>query len=376
MAPRILRILKIIVGSVLLAAFLAGCLPSVNELEAVQYTPLAGADWEVSTPQAQGLDPMRVAALYYQAARTETTNSVLVVKNGKLIAEDYFNDGAIDFKDKIASVTKSFTSALVGIAIDQGYLSSVDQKMMEFFPELADQIVDERKNEITIRQMLQMRAGYPWEESSDALFDLMYYGWRASTLVDVPLIRNPGSDFDYSNLTSHLLAIIVARACNTDLKPYAQDHLLSPIGAEMGDWTTDWEYNRIGHGDMELTPRDLAKFGLLYLNEGEWDGIQVVPGWWIRQSLQTYTEDAWDHRVGRNFTDMGYGYQWWSGRAGDHEFNFAWGHGGQMIALVKQYDLVIVVTADPQYEQQGGDSSWKTEKENLNLVGDFISTLP
>ena len=133
---------------------LVGCLPSMEELEAIDYAPVAGVDWEVSTPAAQGLDPMLVAGLYYQAARTETTNSVLVVKNGKLIAEGYFNDGATDFKDKTASVTKSFTSALVGIAIDQGYLSSVDQKMMEFFPELADQITDLRKNQITIRQML------------------------------------------------------------------------------------------------------------------------------------------------------------------------------------------------------------------------------
>lgn len=221
-----------------------------------------------------------------------------------------------------------------------------------------------------------MRAGYPWEESSTALFDLMYYGWRASTLVDVPLIRDPGSGFDYSNLTSHLLAIIVARACNTDLKPYAQEHLLTPIGAEMGDWTTDWEYNRIGHGDMELTSQDMAKFGLLYLDDGEWDGTQVVPAEWVHESLQTYTEDAWKYRVGRNFTDMGYGYQWWSGKAGDHDFTFAWGHGGQLIALVEEFDMVIVVTADPLYAQQGGDSSWKTEKENPNLVGDFIASLP
>ena len=376
MAPKYRNTLKMITGAVLVVVMLAGCLPSIEDLEAIVYAPLAGGDWPVSTPEAQGLNPLLVAALYHQAARTETTNSVLVVKNGKLIAEGYFNDGAIDFKNDIASVTKSFTSALVGIAIDQGCLTGVDQKMMEFFPELADQVSDARKNEITIQQMLQMRAGYPWEESSAALFDLMYYGWRASTLVDVPLIRDPGSGFDYSNLSSHLLAIIVARACNTDLKPYAQEHLLSPIGAEVGDWIYDWEYHRIGHAGMYLTARDLAKFGLLYLADGVWEGEQVVPGWWVRQSLQTYTEDAWGPRVGKNFTDMGYGYQWWSGRAGDHEFNFAWGHGGQVIALVAEYNMVIVVTADPLYEQHGGDSSWKHEKENLNLVGDFISTLP
>ena len=251
-----------IAGVTLILVTVAGCVPSLEDLEAIDYRPVAGLDWEASTAEAQGLDPLLVAGLYYQAARIETTNSVLVIKNGKLIAEGYFNDGAIDFKDKIASVTKSFTSALVGIAIDQGCLSSVDQKMMEFFPELVDQITDPRKNQITIRQMLQMRAGYPWEESSAALFDLIYCGWRASTLVDVHLVRDPGSDFDYSNLTSHLLAIIVARACDTDLRPYAQEYLLTPIGAENGRLdhrlgiqpSRAWRHGTYGAGFGQVRP--------------------------------------------------------------------------------------------------------------------------
>jgi CubicO group peptidase (beta-lactamase class C family) len=359
----------------ILSMLLTGCGPSDEDLEAVDYTPLQREDWEVSTPAEQRLDPRLVAELYYNAAELESIYGLLVIKDGKLIAEEYFHEGAVDRKDNRQSVTKSFTSALVGIALDQGYLSSVDQKMMEFFPELADQITDPRKEQITIRQMLQMRAGYPWEESTPELFEVLYTGFRPSTLVDVPLTYDPGTDFDYSNLTSHLLGIIVARACETDLKSYAQEHLFSPLDAEVGFWQQDWEGYYLGYAEIEVTARDMAKFGLLYLNDGAYEGNQIIPADWVHDSLQTYSEDAWDYRVGRNFRDIGYGYQWWSVRAGDHRYNLAWGHGGQQIALLDEFDMVIVVTADPLYGQHG-DDPWRLEKANLNLVADFINSLP
>ncbi|MEJ2013219.1 MAG: serine hydrolase [Anaerolineales bacterium] len=272
-------------------------------------------------------------------------------------------------------MTKSYTSALVGIALDQGYLKSVDQKMMEFFPELADRIRDRRKNDITIRHMLQMRAGYPWEESTKQLFELLYTGFRPSNLIDVPLVRNPGTDFEYSNLTSHLLGVIVTRATDTDLKSFAEQNLFAPIEVEVGDWIKDWEGYYNGHSDLHFMARDMAKFGLLYLNDGEIDGNQIISAQWVRDSLQTYSEDAWAYRVGQNFNDIGYGYQWWSVRAGDHRYNLAWGHGGQQIALVDALDMVVVVKADPLFGQHGG-GPWKREKANLNLVADFISSLP
>ena len=136
---------------ILILSMLAGCGPSTQELEAVDYTPLPGDDWKVSTPAEQGLKPMLVAELYYKAAELETIKGLLVVKNGKIIAEGYFNGGAVDEMFDRASATKSFASALVGIALDQGCLSSVDQKMMDFFPEFAGQITDPRKGQITIR---------------------------------------------------------------------------------------------------------------------------------------------------------------------------------------------------------------------------------
>jgi len=362
-------------GVILILSMLVGCGPSIKDLEAVDYTPLSRDDWKVSTPEEQGLDPMLVAELYCNAVKLETIYSLLVVKNGYLIAEGYFNEGSIDQKDRLQSVTKSYTSALVGIALEQGCLSSLDQKMLDFFPELADQITDPRKKQITIRQMLQMRAGYPWEESTSELFEMLYHGFRPSLLVEVPLVSDPGTQFEYSNLTSHLVGVIVARACETDLKSFAQQNLFAPLGVEMGDWIQDWEGYYNGHADLHFTARDMAKFGLLYLNDGEYQGNQLVAADWVHDSLQTYSENAWKYSVGRNFRDIGYGYQWWSVRAGDHRYNLAWGHGGQQIVLLEEFDMVIVVTADPLFAQHGG-GPWSHEKANLNLVGDFINSLP
>jgi CubicO group peptidase (beta-lactamase class C family) len=167
----------------------------------------------------------------------------------------------------------------------------------------------------------------------------------------------------------------VARACDTDLKSYAEEHLFSPMGAGVGDWLQGWEGYYIGFADLEITARDMAKFGQLYLDGGQFEGNQIVPADWVHDSLQIYSEDAWYFRVGSNWRDSGYGYQWWSIRAGDHRYNLAWGHGGQQIALLDELDLVVVATADPLYKQHG-DQPWKLEKANLNLVADFIASLP
>jgi CubicO group peptidase (beta-lactamase class C family) len=213
---------------IVILSTLVGCAPSTEELEAVDYAPLPGGDWKVSTPEAQGLDPMLLAKLYYEAAELETLYGLLVIKNGTLIAEKYFNEGSIDQVSGRASATKSFTSALVGIALDQGCLQSVDQKMIDFFPEYADEIIDPRKEQITIEHLLQMRGGYPDEEMTDDYFEIMFFqdNWDfVPHLVDFPLVSDPGTQYNYSNLTSHLLGVIVTRACDQDLESFAQEYV-------------------------------------------------------------------------------------------------------------------------------------------------------
>ena len=144
---------------------------------------------------------------------------------------------------------------------------------------------------------------------------------------------------------------------------------------EVGDdWNQDLDGYYIGCGDIQFTARDMAKFGLLYLNSGEYEGNQIISTDWVQASLQTYSEKAWDN-IGR-FHDIGYGYQWWSATAGEHDINFAWGHGGNLIVLVHGLDMVVVVTADSFYGKEAHWDSWKYEKANIELVANFISSLP
>ncbi|MFN2204330.1 MAG: serine hydrolase domain-containing protein [Candidatus Promineifilaceae bacterium] len=367
------RLPFLLAGLLLLLSMIPACGPSSEELEAVNYAPLAVGDWQVSTPEEQGLDPMLLAELYHNAAELETLYGLLVIKNGRLVAEDYFNEGSVGQKALLQSAAKSITSALVGIALDRGCLSSVDQKMLEFFPEFSGQIDDPRKREITIRDMLQMRAGYPPEESDSALWEAVWSGDYAHLVADFPLTSDPGSEFQYSNLTSHWLGIIVASACDTDLESFAQEFLFDPLNAEIGSWRKDLDGYNWAAGEIHLSARDAAKFGLLYLNEGEFEGTQVVPAAWVNDSLQSYSLPAHDN-IGE-FHDIGYGYQWWSATVGDHPVNFAWGHGGQLIVLLDELDMVIVVTADPFYEVYGSES-WRHEKAMFDLVGEFIASLP
>ena len=148
------------------------------------------------------------------------------------------------------------------------------------------------------------------------------------------------------------------------------------MDSELGDWTRDLDGYNWGWGEIYVTARDMAKFGWLYLNDGEYRGNQVIPADWVHDSLHVYSEDAWiTKKVGRYFHDIGYGYQWWSARVGDHHFSFAWGHGGQLIVLLDELDMFVVTTVDPLHDTPP-EAGWKHEKPIIDLVGEFIQSFP
>jgi CubicO group peptidase (beta-lactamase class C family) len=370
-------VLRTVMSILVAAGFLVGCGrgPTAEDLAAVDYAPGTVEGWTVSTPAEHGLDPDAVAELYWRAGQLETIRNLLIIKDGEMVALREFPFGGQRRQQNVQSVTKSYMGALVGIAIEQGCLPGVDTPMMTYFPELVDQIRDPRKDDITVRQLLQMRAGYPWEEASTQGVELLYGGFRPSNLIDLPLVRDPGTGWDYSNLSSHLLAIIVARACGEDLMDFAQEHLFDPLGSTPLKWTQDWEGYRLGYTELFVSALEMARFGQLYLDGGRYQGQQVVPEAWIEDSWQPYTEGAWYYKVGDNFDRTAYGYQWWIIDAGPHTYRLAWGHGGQQIAVLPELDMVVVLNADPLY-RQSGDGPWGLEKANLNLVADFIAGLP
>jgi CubicO group peptidase (beta-lactamase class C family) len=353
---------------------LTACGPSKEDLSKVEYAPLLREDWPISTPVDQGLSAEKVAELYFEAGKMETLYSLLVVKNGYLVAEDYFNEGAIDNRDRLQSVTKSITSALVGLAIEQGCLGGIEQRVLTFFPEVATEIEDPRKHDITLRELLMMRSGYPREEDDQEYWDGLLSGHYPRLLKEFPLVSDPGEAFHYSNLSSNWLGIIVSSACGMSLKSYAESQLFAPLAIQAGQWGEDAEGNNNGCGDLHLTARAAAKFGLTYLNNGRCNGQQIISPAWVEASLKTYSVgEAFASRIG-DFDDIGYGYHWWSARAGDYRVNFAWGHGGQLIVLVADLDMVVVTTSYPFWKEHN-DRSWSHERAIMTLVSEFISGL-
>lgn len=364
------------VRTVILLFLLAGSSSGCLAKEEIDYAPLEREGWPISTPEEQGLDPSLVAALYQDAQELDTLYGLLVIKNGHLVAEKYYQGRSVDSRDPLASVTKSFTSALAGIALEQGCLESLDVKMADYFPEYTDQLEDPRKQAITLEQMLQMRSGYPWEEFVQPYLDELFRtpNWIPH-LVDFPLTSQPGTEFGYSNLTAHLAGVIIAKACGQSLYIMAEDYLFDPLDGKMGSWPYDPSGYNYGSGALALTARDAARFGLLYLNDGEYQDQQIIPAAYVEKSLARYSTGIYGEGLGRYLRDLGYGYFWWSARSGEHEFNYAWGHGGNLIVLVHDLDLVVVTTAD-NLSGVFGEESWEKERAIIDVVTKFIQSLP
>lgn len=366
--------------AVLLVSVVA-CGPTRAQLEAIKYAPQQRGDWEISTPEREGLDPLRVAELVYDAEHLETIHGVLVVKNDRLVAERYFNGSNIDDAGDRMSTTKSFVSALAGIAVQRGCLR-VDQRMTEFFPEYAKDLSSTPKAAITVEHLLQMRAGYPWEGLESPYMEKIFleknYNW-APHVVDFPLTRATGKEFGYSNLTSHLLGIAIARGCETDLLTFARANLFAPMKAELPRWHKGTDGFHFGAFGIHVTARDMAKFGSVYLHQGRFRGVPVVPAAWVQASLRRYSEGinftGWlSSELGDYFHDLGYGYQWWSASAGDQRFDFAWGHGGNLIVLHHGMKLIVVTSADPLYDYPES-AGWKYEGAIIDVVGKYLASL-
>lgn len=358
------------------------CAPrQAEEEDSDNYQPLALADWNISTPEAQGLDPGRVLAAYRKANSLSNIYSLLIVKNGFLVAEKYFHGQAHNIPNPTASVTKSIVSCLAGIALRKNILSGLDQTITGFFPEVDWAALDPRKSQITIRQMLQMRSGFPWEEFSGHINRLFSTRNWIPLIAEFPLMSDPGTEFGYSNLTAHLMAIILARAADTPLSSFAQTHVFQPLDIQAGYWPADALGYNYGSGDLCLKPRDMAKFGLLFLNSGSFNGSQVVPAEWVSESLTPYSFNVYarggsylEGKILSSFDVLDYGYLWWSSKAGDHPFHYAWGHGGQLIVLIRDLNMVVVTSAN-NLAGQFGDAAWQKEKAIMEMVGELIASL-
>jgi CubicO group peptidase (beta-lactamase class C family) len=269
-------------------------------------------------------------------------NSVLIIYNDKLILEKYYNDWTRDKLHEIHSVTKSVTSALIGIALDKGYIPSVNQKMSDYFPQNE---MDSLKKQITLQNMLTMSAGLNWDERSkryyepgNTITDMLYMrdDW-IDYILEQPMSDTPGERFNYNGGISILLGSIIHSSSKMTVSSFAEKYLFQPIGINHYQWPDHMGLSYCA-GGLSLRSIDLAKFGYLYYSNGKWKGNQVISESWIKESLKPRYKSE---------LKTCYGYQWWSI---DSLFNFetipyAAGYGWQYVYLIKEFNLMVVFTA-------------------------------
>ncbi len=319
-------------------------------------------EWETSTPEKQGLDSFMINRALCQICRISYYYSFLIVRNGYLVVEDYYNGRNEYIMDPIFSVTKSYISAVIGIAIDKGYIESIDSKLLDFFPEYIDEDTDPRKFEITIGHLLTMTAGFDHENNIGS--ELNKTENMIASIIASDLRFNPKTDFLYSTHGAHLLSGIINKVTGMSTREFTLRELFNPMGCESVKWIKDQNGIDFGGAGMFLTPRDMARFGYLYLKNGILDGKQIVPGEWIKNSVTThhhYTE-AWD-KMG----ELGYGYLWWTGELRGYPLYFASGLGGQFILVIPDLNMVVIST---MHESAENDSNQM--ESFITIVNNYI----
>jgi hypothetical protein len=298
--------------------------------------------WRISTPEAQGLDSEIFEHAFHIAENMPYLWSVLVTRNEYLIGERYFHFYNQNDSQAIHSVSKSILSALVGIAVDRGYIRSIHQKIMDFFPDYTEAVVDPRFFEITLKQLLTMTAGLPPNESSPGFRNPYELEMLASPnwiefIFSHPLAFNPGEGYHYSNADTHLLSAIITRATGMSTKDFADRYLFDPLNISVRDWEQDPQGYYTGGFRMYFAPRDLARFGDLYLYNGSIDGRRILSAQWIRDSIRFQVPAD----------QFGYGYLWRLYNIFGYNCYFAWGYGGQFILNIPEINMVVTTIALP-----------------------------
>ncbi|MCI0513042.1 beta-lactamase family protein [candidate division KSB1 bacterium] len=325
--------------------------------------------WSVSTPAAQALNPTLLDSAFIQAEKTGFIDGLLVICNGYLVREKYYRGFTKDSPHDIRSDSKSFLSALVGIALEKGYLKSLDDKVFDYFPEYLAPNLDPRKLQITLRHLLTMRMGIEDESKDDyrVYFEIYRSANWVKTTLEYPLIFAPGERMRYNTFQTHLLSAIIARASNMSTLDFARKFLTDPLGITIDGWERDPQGYYFGGNAMQFTPREMATLGYLYLNQGRLNGVQIVPQAWVELTLAPSTNNqpnAWGA-----FKNFNYAWLWWLGQIHDYPMFMAYGYGGQFIVCFPTLNLVVVSTA--KYEVDG-DTSTVQEWAIFDIIDRYI----
>lgn len=353
------------------------------------HIPEASDDgWEVGSSDESGISSVALAKMMDRINSTSGHNihSILIFKNGKLVFEEYFegylysgnppgSNGAFTQYDRetdhfLASVSKTITSVLLGVAIKEGFINNVDDKVIDILPEYKD-VLTGAKAEITLKQLLTMSSGLAWDESSasygdpandvTALFDsddpLAY-------VLSKPLLYSPGTQFHYNSGGTTVLGAVIQKYSGKTFLDFGNEYLFDPLNIQGGLWQRLSSGYFFAGGGAFLRPRELAKIGHLFLNNGYWGEKQVITPEWISESVQKHIMTQ-----GRTLPHAhGYGYQWWleDFQTNDHTYNsfLAAGWGDQYMIIFPAEELMIVFN--------GGNFLSAGSISQISLVAEYI----
>ncbi len=370
--------------AVLLVILLLGCAPPEGEPAssdpaAASGIPWPTGGWSTATPDEHGLDPAVLEQLSSELAAGEHGNvdAFLVVRNGHLVFDGRYSvdyvQASRDFDQTphqynyyhpdwhpfyqgrevhtMQSVTKSWTATLIGLAIERGEIDGVDVPGLSFFGDRTFDDPDGRKATMTLQDLLTMRAGFAWDESTVPYTDPRNDCARLEAsedwiqfVLDKPLSHDPGTHWVYNSGVSTLLSGILHEATGQHAHDYAAEHLFGPLGIDDFHWKTTPLGLADTEGGLYLEAGDLAKLGFLYLRNGVWEGQRLLPEGFVAESVQPWVEDILPDNDRR---DTGYGYQWWiprDGRDGEVEVFAGRGYGGQFLLVAPELDLIVVFT--------------------------------
>ncbi len=275
-------------------------------------------------------------------------NSFLLIKDHKLLLEEYYNDRTIGTPQDLRSVTKSIISILMGIAVDKGFVTSIDDPIQKYLPNIQPtKNLSPSKEQITIRHLLTMSTGLDcndWDKKSKGQEDKVYKkkDWIQYTL-DLPMIEKPGVTSTYCTMGVVIAAQIISNASNMPLYQFAKQFLFTPLGINNVVWkhTSKKEVIDVAKR-IQMTPRDMAKIGLLLLHNGKWNNSQIVSKDWIKESLTAHTK----------ISNIDYGFLWWTIPFGSKTAKVATGNGGQYIMIFKDLHLIAIFTGNAYNSQE------------------------
>ena len=318
----------------------------------------------------QSIDTLRFDGAVKTAETMPRLYGILVSQQGDVILEKYFNGSSSDKLVNIKSASKSILSALVGIAISQGHISSLNQPIGDYFGEHLNNDSGRHKASITIENLITMQSGL--ESTSNR----NYGAWVLSTdwvafALNLEMEYPPGMLMRYSTGNTHMLSAILTKATGLTVLQYARENLTSSLGFRLAEWPRDPMGIYFGGNDMEMTARQMLKFGELYLNRGRANGKQVVPAKWINDSFQRHANST--REQGRY-----YGYGWWLREMAGYDTAYAWGYGGQFIILIPDLKLVVVTTSSsfPNRDRRSHRRELRMLLENhiIKPVADVLNT--